>query len=222
VRVLRSDARGLRVVWIWVLPKRQLEWPIPTSEEEQKLKQWKLEGEQVISREMAIELILAHVKATRGDVEATQDYAEKLLLAATRVDKEVKYYNDDRAEEPRFDFAFRKDGLLGWLHRKFGEPQVKPAQQEGKRRGGRKLQFDWPAYKDYAFDLLNDRGDPEDAKNQEKGWRSVTDLAKAIHARMKPRKPDLRKPDLSTVRKYAAQWLAEWRKNCAQASNISA
>jgi hypothetical protein len=164
---------------------------------------------------VAVELILAHVKATRGDVEATRDYAEKLLLVATRVDKEVKYYNDDGLDDPRFDFGYRKDGLLGWLHRNFGKLQAKPARQQGKRRGGRKSRHDWPAYKEYALRLLNENGDPGE-QDQEKGWRSVSDMAKAVHARMKP------KPDLSTVRKYATLWLAEWRENRAQASNNSA
>jgi hypothetical protein len=95
------------------------------------------------------------------------------------------------------------------------KPVVKPTKQQQGQRRGRKPRYDWPAYKDSALQLLNERGDPEE-ENQVKGWSNLTEMAETIQASMKP------KPDLSTVRKYAVEWLAEWRKNCAQASNNSA
>jgi hypothetical protein len=96
------------------------------------------------------------------------------------------------------------------------ERRAKAAKQQQGRRRGRKPPYDWPAMKDYALELLQERGDPEE-EHQAEGWRSQTDMGKAIRARMKEPKPDL-----STVIKYAVRWLAEWRENCAQTSNNSA
>jgi hypothetical protein len=74
------------------------------------LKQWIAGGQQWISVDEAIELIKTSLATTLG-------HARKLLLDA-RASGEVRYANDDGlVKDPRFDYAFRKDDLEGWLDR---------------------------------------------------------------------------------------------------------
>jgi hypothetical protein len=141
--------------------------------------------------------------------------AEKLVRDAI-ASGDVRPYSERHPE------YHSKDDFIYWLDqqpldKRKNEALTTPAppeqrQQQGRRRG-RKPSHDWPAMKNHALELLKERGDPEE-EDQVEGWRSQTDMAEAIQARMKEPKPDL-----STVIKYAVRWLAEWRENCAQASN---
>jgi hypothetical protein len=112
------------VVSIWVWPRTPPEWAVPTPEQEQKLTQW---IQPWISPEEAIALIRTYLIRTYPTT--TDVYAQKLLVDATRVDKAVQFKNADDhvTQDPRFDYLYHKDDLLGWLRLKFGEPQAKPA-----------------------------------------------------------------------------------------------
>jgi hypothetical protein len=125
------------VVWKWKGTGWTIPWVVKTSEEEQKLRRWLREG-QWIARDAAIELIQNHCKTTVG-------HAQKLLLDAR---PEVRYANDIDRENPRFDYAYAKDDLEGWLDRHYPpqpEPELEhepPSKHEARRRGPKPKKFD--------------------------------------------------------------------------------
>jgi hypothetical protein len=214
VRVLRSDARGLRVFSIRLLR----EWPVPTPEEEQKLNSliqpW-------ISPEEAIALIRAYLKQTYPTT--TDAYAHKLLMDATRVDKAVQFKNADDCvtQDPRFDYLYHKADLLGWLHWKFGEPQAESAPQQPEpvtsaQEGhdakptppaarGRKPTYDRTAVRTFVFGKMDYHGDFDPT---DKEWSCQADLERAIGDYMQQQGLH---PDESTLRLYAAKFSKEWK-----------
>jgi hypothetical protein len=90
-----------------------------------------------------------------------------------------------------------------WLDR--NAPQVKPPAPHAEP-GGRPEEHDWEEARLYALKLLSERGDPTNEADQVKGWKSKTDLAKAVLNHLKT------DPDLSTVRGKVPEWLAEFHK----------
>ncbi|MFO1099754.1 MAG: hypothetical protein U1E81_16175 [Xanthobacteraceae bacterium] len=81
-----------------------------TPEQKLKLKAWIEDGKLWISVDAAIRLIEERLNTTAG-------HAQK-LLADARASGEVRFANDDGIVcDPRFDCAFRKDDLIGWLRR---------------------------------------------------------------------------------------------------------
>jgi hypothetical protein len=101
----------------------------PSEEEKEKLRQWIPEGQQWISIEAAIELIKTSFKASPG-------YARKLWMDA-RTSGEVPPANDDGiVKDPRFDYAVRKDDLVGWISRHPdlpGKPAPAPRKSPGRK-----------------------------------------------------------------------------------------
>ena len=90
---------------------------VMNEQEEQQLKQRISEGKQWISVERAVDLIQNCLSTTTG-------HAQKLLKDA-RASGEVRYANGDGiVNDPRFDYAYRKDDLGGWLDRQFSKPKV--------------------------------------------------------------------------------------------------
>jgi hypothetical protein len=93
-----------------------------TPEQEQGLKESIADASQWISVEKAIELIKSRLSTTTG-------HARK-LLADARASKEVEYLNDDGIiKDPRFDYAYRKDDLEGWLDRHYPQTTAQPTMQ---------------------------------------------------------------------------------------------
>lgn len=83
-----------------------------TPEQKTKLREWLEDGKLWISVDAAIKLIEDHLSTTTG-------HAQK-LLADARASGEVRFANDDGIVcDRRFDYAFRKDDLIGWLARNY-------------------------------------------------------------------------------------------------------
>ena len=87
-----------------------------TLRQKQKLKQWLADGKQWISIDEVIQLIETQLATTRG-------HAQKLWKDA-RASGEVRVANDDKLKDPGYDYACRKDDLVGWLDRR--EPPSPP------------------------------------------------------------------------------------------------
>jgi hypothetical protein len=83
--------------------------------------------------------------------------------------------------------------------------------QKGSARAGagRREQFDWDDAEQCAIVLLNERGDPTDSLNQLDGWRSKTDLAKAVldYLEKRAEKTGDAVPSLNRVRTKVPEWL---------------
>jgi hypothetical protein len=87
------------------------------------LEEWLADGKQWISVDETIKFIKTRVATTLG-------HAQKLLKDA-RASGAVQYANDDgMVRDPRYDYAYRKDDLAGWLDRqalqKPGKPKTRP------------------------------------------------------------------------------------------------
>ena len=90
---------------------------------------------------------------------------------------------------------------LGWLD--FG---VQPP----KQARGRKIQFDWPDAKDFAFRLLGEQGAFRDW-DIGSDWQAQADLERKILAYMEKSLGEGDGPAESTLRKYVSGWLKEWK-----------
>lgn len=113
-----------------------------TPKQKTKLNEWLEDGKLWISVDAAIRLIEERLNTTTG-------HAQK-LLADARASREVRFGNDDGIVcDPRFDYAFRKDDLIGWLDRQFAkqQPTDKPrrTRQSVKRaRANEAIKTLWP------------------------------------------------------------------------------
>jgi hypothetical protein len=96
-----------------------------TEAQQQQLKQWIAEPRQWILPDEAVRLIKDYLNTTQGR-------ARKLLLKA-RKSGEVDFANDDPAGDPRYDYAYKKDDLLGRLNRRYPQtPQAEPLTEQPK------------------------------------------------------------------------------------------
>jgi len=106
-------------------------WPVPTTKQAQKLKQWIAERRELLSPAEAIEFIKNRIKTTPGHARS--------VLAEARASGAVDYFNDSGpAKDPRFDWAYCKDDLEGWLDRQSDLPKAEPpagAQKTAKAPG---------------------------------------------------------------------------------------
>jgi hypothetical protein len=95
-------------------------------------------------------------------------------------------------------------------HLRFSRIKLKGRARSG---AGRPDEYDWEDAKLYFLHLVKERGDPEDPAEQDKGWRSKTDVSKTILGYMEKRaeKAGTGAPDLSTIRRRVSPWLTEWR-----------
>jgi hypothetical protein len=78
---------------------------------------------------------------------------------------------------------------------------------------GRPEQSDWEDAEMFAMELLRAKGDPANKLNQMKGWRSNTDLAKAVLEYLEKRagKENTKAPELNTVRNRVPGWIKKYR-----------
>lgn len=90
---------------------------------------------------------------------------------------------------------------LGWLD--FG---VQPP----KQTRGRKIQFDWPDAKNFAFRLLAEQGAFHDWDTGS-DWQAQADLERKILTYMEKSLGEGNGPAESTLRKYVSSWLKEWK-----------
>jgi hypothetical protein len=102
-------------------------------------------------------------------------------------------------------------GVAEYLkHLRFSRIELKGPARAG---AGRPEEYDWEDAKLKFLQLIEERGDPEDPAERGKGWRSMTDVSKAILEYMEKRaeKTGTQAPDLSTIRRRVSPWLTEWR-----------
>jgi hypothetical protein len=87
-------------------------------------------------------------------------------------------------------------------------------QMSSARAGaGRPEQNDWDDAGQCALELLKSRGDPTDPLNQRDGWRSKTDVAKAVldYLEKRSEKTGDAPPSLNRVRAKVPEWLKKYR-----------
>ena len=79
-----------------------------------------------------------------------------------------------------------------------------------RRRSGRRRKHDWDEGELFGKEQLKTKGDPTKPENQEKGWESQADLARAIMAHMAKYSEDGEEPPFSTAQELAARLLKDF------------
>jgi hypothetical protein len=75
---------------------------------------------------------------------------------------------------------------------------------------GRPPDHDWEEAEQFVFKSFKERGLPDEL-GQVKGWKSNSDVARAVIAHLAKLAPDQEEPDLSTVLKRVPGWIKDWR-----------
>lgn len=107
-------------------------------------------------------------------------------------------------------------GMPGYLDRvRFYRPEPVTAARRG---AGRPAEIDWIEADEAAAKLLNERGDPTDPKDKTKGWRSKSDLARAVldHFEQLAAKNGEKVPALNKLRDRSTDWIETHRSRLAQ------
>jgi hypothetical protein len=106
--------------------------------------------------------------------------------------------------------------LINWLQRhSFPIPQWLGGQVAPKRRNaGRKHLYDWEEVNLFVEKVLNEKGDFDDPKNAEDGWRGQADLERLVAKHIEnTEKKDA--PVHSTIWTHIAPVIAAWRQRQA-------
>jgi hypothetical protein len=87
-------------------------------------------------------------------------------------------------------FQISKDDLLDWLGRQ-QSPDQKPDSKPAAHPGGRPPEYELVEIKLFFQQLLQDRGDPTNEKDQSPGWKSIADAMKVISDHMEKQGRDV-------------------------------
>jgi hypothetical protein len=93
---------------------------------------------------------------------------------------------------------------------------IEPASKPAARRGGRPPEFEWVEIKMLFEQLLQNRGDPTNEKDQSPGWRSIADAIKVISAHLE--KQGNAVPEKTRLREVLNAVLSDYRRALADAS----
>jgi hypothetical protein len=100
------------------------------------------------------------------------------------------------------------DGIPDYLSRlRFRLVEKKNSARVG---AGRPPDHDWEEAEQFVFKSFKERGLPDEL-GQVKGWKSNSDVARAVIAHLAKLAPDQEEPDLSTVLKRVPGWIKDWR-----------
>jgi hypothetical protein len=116
---------------------------------------------------------------------------------------------------PVGEIQISKDDLLDWLSRQ-QHPEQKPASKPDAHPGGRPPEYELVEIKLFFRQLLQDRGDPTNEKDQGPGWKSIANAMKVIRDHMEKQGKTV--PDKTRFYEVLNEVLSDYRRALAGAS----